>query len=87
MEEVQKFYSTSITDVSDANATAIALIYHKVVSRSQLDRQLCVIDVKATIADFLLLFFFLALEIFPLTAELLWRLCIRRIDCSVCRHR
>lgn len=33
VEEVQKFYSTSIADVSDSNATAIASIYHNVVSR------------------------------------------------------
>lgn len=60
VEEVQKFYSTSIADVSAANSTAIALIYHKVVSEAQLDDHLCVICVKATIADFLFLIFFLS---------------------------
>lgn len=32
VEEVQKFYSTSIADVSDSNATAIASIYHNVLN-------------------------------------------------------
>ncbi|XP_069547165.1 tetraspanin-2a [Brachyistius frenatus] len=31
-EEVQKFYSSSITDVNDLNRTAIALIYHKTLN-------------------------------------------------------
>ena len=34
VEEVQKFYSSSIADVTNANGTAIALIYHKTVSRT-----------------------------------------------------
>ncbi|XP_034541625.1 tetraspanin-2a [Notolabrus celidotus] len=32
VEEVQKFYSSSISDVSNANATAIALMYHKTLN-------------------------------------------------------
>uniref|UniRef100_A0A3Q2YV32 Tetraspanin 2a n=1 Tax=Hippocampus comes TaxID=109280 RepID=A0A3Q2YV32_HIPCM len=32
VEEVQKFYSSSISDASNPNTTAIALIYHKTVS-------------------------------------------------------
>ena len=34
VEEVQKFYSSSIADVTNANGTAIALIYHKTVSQT-----------------------------------------------------
>lgn len=46
VEEVQKFYSSSIADVSNANATAIALIYHKTLnccggSTSDLSNTLC----------------------------------------------
>ena len=36
MEEVQKFYSDSITDETSPNATAIAKVYHTVVSDSPL---------------------------------------------------
>ncbi|CAJ1050264.1 tetraspanin-2a [Xyrichtys novacula] len=32
VEEVQKFYSNSISDASNANATAIALMYHKTLN-------------------------------------------------------
>ncbi|XP_034021897.1 tetraspanin-2a [Thalassophryne amazonica] len=32
VEEVQKFYSSSVADVSNANGTAIASIYHKVLN-------------------------------------------------------
>nr|CBN80751.1 CD81 antigen [Dicentrarchus labrax] len=32
VEEVQKFYSSSISDLSNSNATAIALIYHKTLN-------------------------------------------------------
>lgn len=34
VEEVQKFYSSSIADVTNPNGTAIALIYHKTVSQT-----------------------------------------------------
>ncbi|XP_044070927.1 tetraspanin-2a isoform X2 [Siniperca chuatsi] len=32
VEEVQKFYSSSIADVSNSNGTAVALIYHKTLN-------------------------------------------------------
>ncbi|XP_041639314.1 tetraspanin-2a [Cheilinus undulatus] len=32
VEEVQKFYSSSIADLSNANSTAIALLYHKTLN-------------------------------------------------------
>lgn len=47
VEEVEKFYSSSITDVSNSNATAIAVIYHKTLnccgsSTSDASNTLCV---------------------------------------------
>ena len=33
-EDIQKFYSSSIAEDSDSNRTAIALIYHKTVSKA-----------------------------------------------------
>ncbi|XP_035517000.1 tetraspanin-2a [Morone saxatilis] len=46
VEEVQKFYSSSISDLSNSNATAIALIYHKTLnccggSTSEASNTLC----------------------------------------------
>uniref|UniRef100_A0A3B4VHJ3 Tetraspanin 2a n=1 Tax=Seriola dumerili TaxID=41447 RepID=A0A3B4VHJ3_SERDU len=34
VEEVQKFYSSSIADATNSNSTAIALIYHRTVSKT-----------------------------------------------------
>lgn len=34
VEEVQKFYSSSITDTPDDNSTTITLMYHNVVSKT-----------------------------------------------------
>ncbi|XP_053294095.1 tetraspanin-2a [Pleuronectes platessa] len=46
VEEVQKFYSSSITDTTNVNGTAIALIYHKTLnccggSMSDVSNDLC----------------------------------------------
>uniref|UniRef100_A0A3Q4ADL3 Tetraspanin n=1 Tax=Mola mola TaxID=94237 RepID=A0A3Q4ADL3_MOLML len=63
VEEVQKFYSSSIADVSSSNGTAIALIYHKTLnccggSTSDMSTALCAEapedtkDCLAAITDF-----------------------------------
>lgn len=57
VEEVQKFYSSSIADVSNSNGTAVAFLYHKTVSKT-----LCLRSVASFICqrhNFILLCFLL----------------------------